>query len=413
MKETLQHRSAGTSTLRKPILAFVAVALVLALYLLFFKSSGSVERESLSIAKVEQVSGRRIAFVSGKIVAERPVAVSAAVPGRVERLALEPGAHVAQGDLLLELTNRTVLDSEFAASAELAAGVLQAEKTLADMQIQVIDKRGLVSDLRARAEIARRQEQADRQLADARIISELNASRSKYEAESAARKVDEAERSLRLLEEVLANVRMAGNAQVERLRASAALRKAEVDSLHVRTPIDGIVQEVAVTHGQEVTAGTILARMYNPTALSVQLEVPERQAGAINAGQVAVVSIASDRIRGKIVRVSPVVKDGMVTVDVRPDGEMPPGSRPELRVEAEIFSDTSGKMVVVRAPEGVKPASKAEVFVVVGDRGFRKRASFGVLVGNRIEVLDGLRPGDAVIVGGLGEYAGYDQLDLK
>jgi multidrug resistance efflux pump len=413
LKETLQNRTTGTATSRRLILASVAIASLLALYLLFFKSSASVQRESLRIAKVEQISGRRIAFVSGRIVAERPVTVSAAVPGRVERLALEPGARAAQGDLLLELTNRTVLDSQLAASATLAEGILQAEKAVADMQIQVIDKRGLVSDLRARAEIARRQQQADRQLADDRIISEINASKSKYEAESAARKVEEAEQSLRILEGMLANVRMAGDAQTDRLKAAAALREAEVESLKVRVPIGGIVQEVAVTQGQEVTAGTILAKMYDPAALSVLLDVPERQAANVETGHAAIVTIAGTQVRGKVVKVSPVVKDGLVAVEVRLDDEMPAGARPELRVEAEIYADTSARMIVVNAPEGVRPASKAEVFVVVGDRGYRRRASFGAQVGNRIEVLDGLRPGEAVIVGGLDEYAEYDELDLK
>ena len=382
-------------------------------YALMSKSSTSVDRDSLGFAKVEEITGRRIAYVSGKIFAENPRIVSAEVSGRVDRVVLLSGARAKEGDLVLELVNRAVVDSELAASAELAAGVLQAEKTMAEMQIQVIEKQGVVSDLQAHAEIARRQEEAERKLADDRIISEIQANKSKLEADSSTRKAIEAAQLLKILESMLKNVRMAGEAQIERQQATAALRKAEVDSLKVRSPINGVVQEIAVTQGQEVATGTLLAKMYDPALLSVVLDVPERQAGNIGLGQPVSVSIGGEKVSGKVIRVSPVVKDGVVAVEVKIEGKMPQNTRPELRVEAEIFSRTLEKTTVLRAPEAVRSASVSRVFVVDGDRAYAKRVRFGQLQGNQIEVLDGLRPGDVVVVTGLGEHADYEEIDLK
>lgn len=413
LRETLQARTTRAGMLKKSALMALAVIAALGAYLFFFKSSASIERGSLRIAKVEEVAGRRIAVVTGKIVAENPRTVSAAVAGRVDRIVLLPGAPAKQGDLVLDLVNRAVLDSELAASAELAASVLQAEKTMAEMQIQVIDKKSALSDQKAHAEIARRQQEADRKLADDRIISEIQARKSRLEAESAFRKVDEATQALAIMQSMLMNVRMAGSAQIERQRATAALRREEADSLRVRSPITGVVQEIAVTQGQEVAAGTILARMYDPTALTIVLDLPERQAANVSVNHSTSISISGTKVPGKVVRISPVVKDGVVSVEVKVDGKMPPNARPELRVEAEIYADTAERTIVVRVPEGVRPASVADVFVVDGERADRRRASFGSLLGDRIEVLDGLRPGDSVIVSGLGNHDGYEVLDLK
>ena len=110
-------------------------------------------------------------------------------------------------------------------------------------------------------------------------------------------------------------------AHVEQLKALAALKRSQKEALHVRAGIAGVLQVVPVEVGQQVTPGTNLARVADPTQLKAELKIAETQAKDVQIGQPAVDRHAQrHRRRARSSRIDPAVQNGTVTVDVALDG---------------------------------------------------------------------------------------------
>ena len=407
---------AGTS---KGRLTYFVVAVVILVVVIggwagsSWSPKGQIARTDVSVSAVRRASGRRVAIVSGKVIAEVPRLISAAVAGRAEQVSAEVGQHVKKGELLLQLTNPSVLDAQLTASAQLAAGRLDAERAAADIRVLVLSKQGEVSDAKAQAAIAQLQAEAERRLADAGVVSSLQARKSELLAENLRQRVGEAEQALKIITSLLESVRKAGESQIESLLANERLKKFEVEALQLIAPMAGIIQELPVTEGQEVSAGAVLVRMYDPESLSVELQVPERQANAVKKGFAVNLQIAGRNLRGQVSRVFPTVKDGSVVVSVAVQMADMTDARPELRVEAEIFDPSSAGMLVVQAPPNSIPNSVASVFVISGEVAERREVRFGSVVGGLAEVEAGLLEGETIIVSGLDGIQGYDVLRVN
>ena len=125
-------------------------------------------------------------------------------------------------------------------------------------------------------------------------------------------------------------------ATVDQKKALYALYKSQLEQLHVRPGIDGVLQELDVDVGQRVTQGTALAKVAQPSQLKAALQIAETQAKDIQIGQKASIDTHNGVIPGHVIRIDPAVLNGTRTVDVKLDGPLPSGAVPQLSVEGTI-----------------------------------------------------------------------------
>ena len=176
-----------------------------------------------------------------------------------------------------------------------------------------------------------------------------------------------------------------------------------------------MLQELPLQVGQRVTAGGTLAKVVQPDKLKAQLRIAETQAKDIEVGQLASIDTRNGIVDGKVSRVDPAAQNGTVTVDVALDGALPKGARPDLSVDGTVELDRLANVVYVGRPAFGQEQSQVSLFRVNsdGDEATRIKVRLGKSSVSTVQVLEGLRPGDHVILSDMSAWDSYDRVRLK
>jgi HlyD family secretion protein len=192
------------------------------------------------------------------------------------------------------------------------------------------------------------------------------------------------------------------------------LKRREVDALHVRAGVPGILQLVPIEVGQQVTPGTNLARIVNPSRLKAEIKIPETQAKDVQVGQAASIDTRNGIVAGRVTRIDPSVQNGTVTVDVAMDGTLPTGARPDLSVDGTIELERLDDVVYVGRPAFGQEQSAIGLFrLQPGGTATRVQVKLGRSSVNSVEVLSGISNGDQVILSDMSAWEQFDRIRLQ
>jgi HlyD family secretion protein len=177
----------------------------------------------------------------------------------------------------------------------------------------------------------------------------------------------------------------------------------------------GVLQEVPLEEGETVTPGTNLARVGDPTRLKAELRIAETQAKDIQHGQLAEIDTRNGIILGHVSRIDPAVQQGTVTVDVILDGKLPLGARPDMTVDGTIELERLVDVIYVARPVFGQEQSVVSLFKFdpETDEAVRVRVSLGRASVNNIEVIEGLQPGDQVVLSDMSQWDAFDRVRLN
>jgi multidrug efflux pump subunit AcrA (membrane-fusion protein) len=362
-----------------------------------------LDRSSLSIDVVRRGVMRREVRAAGTLVPEHVRIVAATTAGRVERLLVHPGDTVAATTELVELSNSDV--ELQALQAEQA--VTEADEALASVRASLEQQRlaedGAIASLTTQHRTAQRsvvlQEELARQALGAR--ADLEASRDASQ-ELTTRLGLERQRAVALRQAGAEQVRLAKE-RAERLRAIAREQRDRVASMRVLAGEQGVVQTLGsppLEVGQWVQSGYELARVAAPRGLKALLRVPEVAAKDIAVGQRAEIDTRGSVIPGHVVRANPSSQSGTVAVDVALDAAPGPGIRADLNVDGTIELERLPNAVHITRPANAQSEATMSVFKIEPNHGYasRVRVRLGRGSENTIEILQGLAPGDSVVI---------------
>jgi HlyD family secretion protein len=351
----------------------------------------------------------------GTLVPEDLRWVAAPSLARVERVIVRPGTTVAADTILLELSN-PLLEQEAEESRLKLQG---AEAALANLRIQLqadtLQQKAAVAAIESEYQKARMQADMNEALSKRQLVSELILRQSQLDAEQLAIR-------RKLADEQLAARADAGSAQlavqqsaIDQARAMAGLKSRQLEELHVRAGIAGVLQTVAVDVGQQVAPGSNLARVANPGRLKAEVKIAETQAKDVVLGQRANIDTHNGIVAGHVVRIDPSVQSGTRTVDVGLDGPLPTGAVPDLSVDGTIELEHLDRVLFIGRPAFGQPQSQISLFKVDADGVYAKRVAvkLGRSSVDAIEVLDGLVEGDRVILSDMSAWDGVDRIRLN
>ena len=168
--------------------------------------------------------------------------------------------------------------------------------------------------------------------------------------------------------------------------------------------------------GAHVAPGTTLATVVVPNQLKAQLKIAETQAHGILLDQPAEVDTHNGIVPGHVTRIDPAVVNGTITVDVKFDGPLPPGAVPQLSVDGTIDQERL-KDVSVRRTSSLWQSGQHDQSVSSTIRTARRLTRTQVKVGKasvtQIQILDGLKEGDRVILSDMSRYDNTDKVRLE
>ena len=375
----------------------------------------SVDRATVWSDEVKRGPMLRDVRGLGTLVPEDIQWIPAQTEGQVDKIVIRPGAIVKPESVILELSNltlkRDVLDAEYQLKA--------AEADYANLKVQVnselMNQKAAEAAVRSDYEQAKIQHAVDDQLVAEKIGAIVTAQLSKVKEDQLAVRVElEGERTRISADSSQARLQ-AQQSHVEQQRALYELRKAELEALHVRAGISGVLQLVPVEVGQHVTPGTNLARVADPKKLKAEIKIAETQAKDVLIGQKATVDTRNGIVIGRVARIDPSVQNGTVTVDVQFDGPLPDGARPDLSVDGTVEIENLKDVLYVGRPVHGASQSTISLFKLTGDgsEAVRTNVKLGRSSVNTVELLDGLQVGDRVILSDMSQWDNYDRIRLK
>jgi HlyD family secretion protein len=351
----------------------------------------------------------------GTLVPEEILLIPANIDGRVARRLLLPGTPVRADTIIMELTNpeqeQAALDAEWQMKAAEAA----YKSTKAQLESAILDQKAKAAQVQSDFIEAQLNADKDAELAKRGLGSELNAKVTHAKAQAMATSNEIEKQRLAVSAASVQAQLDEQQAKVEQLRALYQLKKAQLASLQVRAGAEGVLQELSVEVGQRVAAGTPLAKVVQPTRLKAQLKIPETQAKDVQIGQSASIDTRNGVVPGHVVRVDPSVVEGTVTVDVKLDGPLPKGARPDLSVEGTIEIENLADVVYVGRPAFGQPNSTVGIFKLDtdGKGANRVQVKLGRASVNFVEILSGLQPADNVVLSDMSAWDAFNRIRLE
>ncbi len=363
----------------------------------------------------------------GTLVPEQILFVPAQTEGRIEKINLRAGQAVKPDSVILELSNPELLQA--AVEAEYAVKV--AEAGLVDLRVtlesQGFDKESAAARVRADYTEAKLKADRDESLFKEGLVSKLDVKISLSRAKELGVQNGLEEKRLKIINRsVEAQIESQG-VRIEQLRSLYTLKKQQIDQLKVRAGAPGILLQLGADSpvagqaaprlevGQRVAAGAVLAKIAQPEKLKAELKITETEAKDIALGLLASIDTRNGVIAGKVIRIDPAAVSGTVAVDVALLGALPPGARPDLSVDGVIELERLENVVYVGRPTSGQPNSTISLFRVDADQkgASRVKVKLGRASVSTIEVLEGLRPGDKVILSDMNAWDSHDRIRLN
>ena len=403
-------------TKRMAMYAAGGVALLLVVLGLARMKPGApgVDRSALWIDTVKRGPMVREVRGTGTLVPEDIRWISATSSGTVERIVLRPGRTLQAGEVILELTNPQLQQELQDAEFKLSAAEAGLKNLRAQLENEYLQMQASAAAVEAEYRKALLQADVNEQMAKDHLVSDFALRQSRLDADQLAIRNDISRKQLVSNRDSMPARIAVQQSDVDQARAIVSLKRRQASDLHVRAGFPGVLQLVPVEVGQQVSPGTNLARVANPSLLKAEVKIPETQAKDIQIGQSASVDTRNGLIGGRVVRVDPSVQNGTVTVDISLEGTLPKGARPDLSVDGTIELERLTNVLYVGVPAVAQEQSSTNLFRVGADGiAIRVQVKLGRASVNAIEVLSGLNAGDQVILSDTSAVGGYERIRLQ
>jgi HlyD family secretion protein len=360
----------------------------------------TVERATMIIDTVKQGEMLVTRRGLGTLVPEEIVWIPATTSGRVEKRLALPGTPITPETIILELSNpeiqQQLMDAELAyKSAENAYNNRKVE-----LESALLNQRAQAATVESNYQQAKLQYEANEQLWKERLVSEIVLKSSRTSATELATRTELEKKRIEMAIDSMKTQLAVPQSTLDQSKALLELRKQQVGNLRVKAGIRGILQELAVEVGQQVTTGTNLARVSDPTRLKAEVQIAETQARDIQPGQPAEIDTRNGIIQGRVSRVNPSVVNGTRTVEVLLIGALPSGAVPSLNVDGTIEVSRLPNVLKLQRPAFGQENSTVKLFRMEADDQHAEAVTvqLGRTAVTEIEIRGGLKVGDKVIV---------------
>jgi len=343
--------------------------------------------------------------------------IPAQTDATVVRIRVLPGAKVTPDTILMDLADPQLQQELLNAQLALKAAQADYKSLQASLQSTMMDKKTAAAQVNSDYTQDQLQAQSDKALYDLGVISGLAYSKSKNTADQLTTQHQLSQQQLDVNQKAIEVQLASAQTKIDQAKALLDLYQKQSAALEVRAGISGVLSPLAtpVQVGQHVTAGTSVAEVIQLDKLKAALQIAETQARDIQIGQPASIDTHNGIIPGHVTRIDPSVVNGTRTVDVELDGPLPPGAVPSLSVDGTIDLARLTNVLYVGRPALGNENSTLSLFKIDpdGKGAVRVPVKVGRASVNAIQVLEGLKEGDEVILSDMSREDSVDRIRLE
>lgn len=394
------------------VLAIAFVVVSIFLIRTFANSSKSINASRIKIAEVTRGTLVRDVAVNGRMVAAISPTLYSTASSTVT-LKVKAGDMVKKGDIVAELESpdlTSLLKREQANYDQLEAEVAR-QKILARKQ-KLIARRDADQAEIERVTAARTFERFEK-AGPSGVISKIDYMRAQDALKTAEIRAKHAEAATGLENEDVDLNLKTKSAQLEQQRLVRDDAKRRVEELKLKAPVDGMVGTLSVANRSVVAANTALMTLVDLSQLEVELEIPETYVADLGLGMTAEITINGVTTKGKLSALSPEVVKNQVLARVRFDGAQPSGLRQSQRVSARLLIEEKPNVLMLARGPFVESEGGRFVYVVENNIATRRPFKLGATSISAVEIVDGLKIGDKVVVAGTDQFENAEKISLN
>jgi HlyD family secretion protein len=341
--------------------------------------------------------------------------VPAPSEGRVEKIPVQAGVVVGFDTIIVELSNPKVEQEAMDAEFQVKAAVADKESLRQRLEGEAMTQKSTIAGINAEYSQAKLQLDTDEVLGKQGLVPDLLLKISRMRLVDIGNRLKVEQQRLAVNAKSVQAQLNAQESRIAQLRALATLRRDQAAGLKVRAGTSGVLQEVAVQVGQQLTPGTNIARVADPASLKAELKVAETQIKDVRVGQPVAVDTRNGIIQGQVMRIDPAAREGTFIVDVALTGPIPASARPDLSVDGTIELERLENVLYVGRPAFGQGQQTVKLFRLSpdGQEAVHTPVTLGRSSVSTIEIVEGLKEGDQVILSDTSSLDSYDRIRVR
>ena len=380
-----------------------------------YSSTLKVERRGLSISEVKQAKFDDYVNVDGRVVPIQVVQISPEEGGVVLEKVVDEGAHVHKGDIIVKLSNSN-LDLEILnAESELAEKQNMLRNTQISMEQDLLNNRNEALQLEMDVETKLRAYRHQGALQKEQLNSREEYLKAKEAYELAVKKNGLIQQRLKKDGQLRRSQMEQMSDNLESMQRNVSLVRARKAKLDVRSSIDGEVGLLDVELGQSISPGQKIGVINDLSDYKVEAQVDEHYIDRVRAGLTASFEQSGRTYRLTVRKVYPEVRDGRFRIDFVFSGPRPQNIRTGQTYYLDLQLGEAKKAILIPKRTFYSVTGGTWIFVLDknGHKAYRRNIRIGRQNPQYYEVLEGLEPGEQVIVSGYESYKDNEILVLE
>ena len=378
-------------------------------------ASPTLDRSTAVIDTVKRGQFTRQVRGIGTLVPQLTRWVPAPAEGRLERILVEPGVEVSTGTVIFELSNPQMEQQAIDADFQMKAAQADQENLKVRLESDSMTLQSAIATINAEYSQAKMQLETDEILGKQGLVPLILLKVARVRVQDLANRLKVEQQRLAISSRATKAQMNAQQARIQQLRALAGLRQSQVDALKVRAGTNGVLQQVSVQVGQQVTPGFNMARVADPASLKAELRIAETQIKDVKIGQPVEVDTRNGIIQARVSRIDPAAREGTFTVDAELTGPLPASARPDLSVDGTIELERLDNVLHVGRPAFGQGQQTVGMFKLSpdGQDATRTQVALGRNSVSTIEIISGLREGDQVILSDTSAWDNYNHIRVR
>jgi len=412
----------GKSKLRKRIraAAFIVIGLVAIGGITFGltrlkPAAPTLDRSTAVIDTVKRGQMLREVHGIGTLVPQLVRFIPAPADGRVEKIPVQAGVEVGYDTVIVELSNPQMEQEAMDAEFQVNAAQADEESLRTRLESESMTQKSTIAGINSEYSQAKLQLDTDEVLGKQGLVPDLLLKISRMRVQELSNRLKVEQQRLTIGGKSVKAQMNAQRSRVQQLRALAKLKRDQVDALKVRAGTSGVLQQVSVQVGQQVTPGFNIARVADPASLKAELKIAETQIKDVKLGQPVAVDTRNGIIQGEVQRIDPAAREGTFIVDVALTGPLPASARPDLSVDGTIELERLDNVLYVSRPAFGQGQQTVGLFRLSpdGQEALRTQVMLGRSSVSTIEIIGGLKEGDQVIISDTAAMDSYNRIRVR
>jgi HlyD family secretion protein len=399
-------------------IAVGAIFILLVSYNIFFGDKSSklnVEKDKITIESIVEDEFKDYIAVIGTVEPISTVYLDAIEGGRVEEILIDEGNMVEKGDVILRLSNTNLILEISNNEASVSRSINEFENTKINLELQRINRQQTLIETERQLKMFKRQYEYNKKLYDDEHISKEEFDQS-FEKYNATKKQHDLFKEALRNDSIYRHVQLkAMDQQIKNMQENLKIIQGRMENLNVKATCDGELATLNPEIGEVIGYGTRIGTINILDDYKLRVEIDEHYIARVITGLPGSFDFAGSNYDLKIVKVYPEVSAGRFAVDMEFVAEKPEQIRigQTFRIKLELGESKQAVLI----PRGGFYQSTGGQWVYVvdpsGEMAVKREISIGRQNPKYYEVLEGLNPGEKVIVSSYDNFNNVDKIILK